>query len=42
MHKLQEILQNTFGLESFREGQEEIIQSVVDGHDTLVFMPTGG
>lgn len=42
MQKLQEILQNTFWLESFREGQEEIIQSVVDGHDTLVFMPTGG
>ncbi|MCP4523171.1 MAG: DUF559 domain-containing protein [Candidatus Gracilibacteria bacterium] len=40
--KLTEILQNTFGLESFREGQEEIIQSVVDGTDTLVFMPTGG
>ena len=42
MPKLQEILQNTFWLESFREWQEEIIQSVVDGHDTLVFMPTWG
>ena len=42
MQKLQQILQNTFWLESFREWQEEIIQSVVNGHDTLVFMPTWG
>ena len=42
MPKLQQILQNTFWLESFREGQEEIIRSVVDGNDTLVFMPTWG
>ena len=42
MPKLQEILQNTFWLESFREWQEEIIRSVVDWHDTLVFMPTWG
>lgn len=42
MNNLQSILQNTFGLESFREGQEEIISSVVEWNDTLVFMPTGG
>lgn len=36
------ILQESFGLESFREGQEDIIKSVISGHDTLVFMPTGG
>lgn len=36
------ILQHTFGLESFRDGQEDIINSVMSGHDTLVFMPTGG
>jgi superfamily II DNA helicase RecQ len=30
MNNLQSILQNTFGLESFREGQEEIISSVVE------------
>jgi len=39
---LENILQNTFWLESFREGQGEIINSVVEGNDTLVFMPTGG
>jgi len=40
--QLQDILQNTFGLELFREGQEEIITSIVEGNDTLVYMPTGG
>jgi ATP-dependent DNA helicase RecQ len=40
MQDLQKILQNTFGLENFREGQEEIISSVVNGRDTIVFMPT--
>jgi len=40
--ELQNILQNTFGLESFREGQEDIITSIVEGNDTLVYMPTGG
>jgi ATP-dependent DNA helicase RecQ len=39
--KLEEILQQQFKLESFRDGQEEIVQSAVDGKDTLVFMPTG-
>ncbi len=34
------ILKQTFGLESFREGQEDIIQSVIQGKDTIVFMPT--
>ena len=42
MQDLQKILQNTFGLENFREGQEEIISSVVSGSDTIVFMPTWG
>jgi len=40
--QLQDILQNTFGLESFREGQEEIIAHIIEGNDTLVYMPTGG
>lgn len=39
---LQHVLQNTFWLESFRERQEEIITSIVEWNDTLVFMPTGG
>ncbi len=42
MADLQDILRQKFGLESFREGQSEVIESVVSGIDTLVFMPTGG
>lgn len=40
-YSLDNALQETFGLDGFREGQEEIIESVVQGNDTLVFMPTG-
>jgi ATP-dependent DNA helicase RecQ len=39
--KLQQILKQQFKLDSFREWQEEIIQSVIDWNNTLVFMPTG-
>lgn len=40
--KLETALQDFFHLESFREGQKEIIESIVGRNDTLVFMPTGG
>ncbi|MDA9129419.1 DUF559 domain-containing protein, partial [Candidatus Gracilibacteria bacterium] len=39
---IQNILQENFGLTDFRPGQREIIESVISGQDTLVFMPTGG
>lgn len=42
MQDLQKILQETFGLQNFREGQKEVIESVVGGNDTIVFMPTWG
>jgi ATP-dependent DNA helicase RecQ len=38
---LHTILKKSFWLQSFREGQEEIIQSVIDENDTMVYMPTG-
>lgn len=38
----QEVLQFYWGYESFRPLQEDIIQSVLDGQDTLALLPTGG
>jgi ATP-dependent DNA helicase RecQ len=35
-------LRNTFGYADFRLQQSEIIQTVVDGGDAVVLMPTGG
>lgn len=40
--KLLKILKETFGYTSFRFEQHKIINSVLDGKDTLAIMPTGG
>ena len=37
-----QVLQETFGYQQFRPGQETIIETVLDGRDCLVVMPTGG
>ena len=37
----QEILQQFFGYSSFRKGQQEIIDAILDGKDILAVMPTG-
>jgi ATP-dependent DNA helicase RecQ len=42
IHKALVYLDKYFGYKSFRKGQELIIQSVLDGNDTLGIMPTGG
>ncbi|WGV59878.1 DNA helicase RecQ [Brevibacillus brevis] len=42
LDKAQEILRKYFGYESFREGQNKIITSLLAGHDTVGIMPTGG
>ncbi len=39
---LQEALKRYFGFDKFKGDQEKIIQSVLDGKDTFVLMPTGG
>ncbi|WP_262490213.1 DEAD/DEAH box helicase [Hymenobacter coccineus] len=36
------LLREFWGHAAFRPGQAEIIQSVLDGHDTLALLPTGG
>jgi len=37
-----EILRRVFGYDTFRDGQREIIDHLVGGHDAMVLMPTGG
>lgn len=39
---LHEALQRYFGFDNFKGNQESIIQSVLEGLDTFVIMPTGG
>jgi len=42
MSSPQEILQQTFGYDSFRAPQDSIIDTILAGDDALVLMPTGG
>jgi len=37
-----DLLHSVFGFPSFRPGQEEIVEAVLAGRDTLAIMPTGG
>jgi len=42
MQDIHSILERWWGYEAFRPQQEEIIQSVLKGKDTLALLPTGG
>ncbi len=42
LEKSLKVLKDVFGYDGFRAAQQEIIQSVAEGRDTLVIMPTGG
>lgn len=39
--KPKQILQNLFGYETFRPGQEEIIDSIISGENVIAILPTG-
>ncbi|MGG1696490.1 RecQ family ATP-dependent DNA helicase [Bacillus zhangzhouensis] len=42
MDKLHQTLMRYFGYDSFKAGQEDIIQSVLNQKDTVAMLPTGG
>ena len=42
MGNIHEILKTYWGYDTFRDMQEEVINSVLSGNDTLALMPTGG
>jgi ATP-dependent DNA helicase RecQ len=36
------VLEDVFGYQHFREGQEKVVESALAGQDSMVIMPTGG
>ncbi len=40
-NKISRLLRGIFGVERLRDGQQQVIDSVLDGKDTLAIMPTG-
>lgn len=41
MTRAKEVLEKYFGYREFKDGQEKVIQSLLDNNDTLAIMPTG-
>lgn len=42
LQRVRAILKEHFGYSSFKKGQEQIIENILQGRDTLGIMPTGG
>ncbi|WP_168122799.1 DNA helicase RecQ [Paenibacillus sp. HB172176] len=42
IEQAQQALKKIYGFDTFRKGQEEIISGILEGHDTLAILPTGG
>ncbi|MCH1623989.1 DNA helicase RecQ [Fredinandcohnia quinoae] len=42
IEQAEKVLKSYFGYSSFRKGQKDIIENILDGNDTLAIMPTGG
>ncbi|GGD74049.1 DNA helicase RecQ [Paenibacillus nasutitermitis] len=42
MEQAQRMLKEIYGFDSFRKGQQDIIEGLLEGKDTLAILPTGG
>jgi len=42
MQQTRQLLKSVFGYDSFRTGQQDIVEAVLAGEDVLAIMPTGG
>ena len=42
MNQAYQVLNQTFGYQEFRPPQDQIIQTLLNGEDAFVLMPTGG
>ncbi|HEY9636039.1 MAG TPA: DEAD/DEAH box helicase, partial [Coleofasciculaceae cyanobacterium] len=41
-HSLEEALKHFFGYDTFRPGQQQIVEEALQKRDLLIIMPTGG